>query len=89
MIQELFDKDWFSRDDPMGKGEVVLGNLASAARMLNTSPPMPSFSMENKQGCWCIRCVDGQHMVQEVCLNLHKVESGRLELHIKWIDGTF
>ncbi|GLJ08955.1 hypothetical protein SUGI_0099230 [Cryptomeria japonica] len=83
---EVFDKDRMSKDDQMGNGEVDLGDLASAARMLKTSPAQ-SLAMKNKEGSPCIKCVDG-HMVQQVFLDLQNVESGQLELHIKWVDFT-
>ncbi|GLJ08959.1 hypothetical protein SUGI_0099280 [Cryptomeria japonica] len=82
----IFDKDWLSRDDHMGNGEVDLTDLAGAARMLNSNPS-PSLAMKSKDGSSCIKCVEG-HVVQEVCLRLQNVESGQLDLHIKWVDIT-
>ncbi|XP_057848352.2 probable ADP-ribosylation factor GTPase-activating protein AGD11 [Cryptomeria japonica] len=83
---EVFDKDRLSRDDHMGNGEVDLRDLENAAGMLKTNPSQ-SLALKNKEGSPCIKCVDG-HVVQEVCLKLHNVESGQLDLHIKWVDLT-
>ncbi|XP_059072829.1 protein C2-DOMAIN ABA-RELATED 2 [Cryptomeria japonica] len=83
---EVFDKDRLSRDDQMGNGEVDLADLAGAARMQKTNPS-PYLAMKNKEGSSCIKRVDG-HVVQEVCVKLQNVESGQLDLHIKWVDLT-
>lgn len=91
---EVFDKDTFSADDEMGDAEIDLQPLFASVRMrkfLNSTPtgtPIRKLvpSKENylaKESC--IQYVDG-NMIQDMCLRLRNVESGELEMQLKWVD---
>ncbi|KAH9287638.1 hypothetical protein KI387_031755, partial [Taxus chinensis] len=91
---EVFDKDTFSADDEMGNAEIDLQPLAASVRMRKVLKGTPSAtqirklvpSRENylaKDSCICY--VDGD-MIQDLCLRLGNVESGELDMRLKWID---
>ncbi len=91
---EVFDKDTFSADDEMGDAEIDLQPLAASVRMrkfLNSTPTGTQIrkllpSRENylaKESC--IQYVDG-NVIQDACLRLRNVESGELEMQLKWVE---
>ncbi|ERN19255.1 hypothetical protein AMTRI_Chr10g232110 [Amborella trichopoda] len=94
---EVFDKDRFKADDKMGNSHVDLQPLAMAARMRKVVKGEPGMETKmrkvvpNKENCLvrdsCVRYVDGE-VVQDVCLRLRDVESGELDLQLKWVDVT-
>lgn len=90
----MFDKDTFKADDKMGHTHLNLQAISSAARMkrvfnvsagetkLRKIVPSPDNCVV---GDSFISCVNGEVM-QDVWLRLCDVESGELELKIKWLD---
>eukprot|EP01018_Ginkgo_biloba_P023185 Gb_02477 [translate_table: standard] len=91
---EVFDKDTFTADDKMGDAEIDLQHLASAVRMTKVLTRTSTAIQVRKVAASktnylakdsCILFVDGT-MIQEVCLRLHNVECGELELQLKWVD---
>ncbi|GLJ16342.1 hypothetical protein SUGI_0276590 [Cryptomeria japonica] len=91
---EVFDKDTFTADDEMGDAEIDLQPLAASVRMRKVLKGTPSSTQIRKlvpskdnylAKESCIRYVDG-NMIQELCLRLRNVETGELEMHLKWID---
>lgn len=93
-LQEVFDKDRFKADDKMGHAHLNLQPIVSAARLRQI---LGVFSGEttlrklvpDEDNCIvgesCINCVNGE-VVQSVWLRLHDVESGEIELKIKFVD---
>uniref|UniRef100_A0A0C9S773 TSA: Wollemia nobilis Ref_Wollemi_Transcript_9546_846 transcribed RNA sequence n=1 Tax=Wollemia nobilis TaxID=56998 RepID=A0A0C9S773_9CONI len=91
---QVLDKDTLSKDDKMGDAEIDLQPLVMAVRMQNVVSNSNSKTelrrlVASKDNCLvkdsCICYVNGQ-TVQDVCLRLQNVESGELELELKWID---
>ncbi|KAK9156348.1 hypothetical protein Sjap_003828 [Stephania japonica] len=91
---EVFDKDRFKADDEMGYAHIGLQQIVSAARLkkfvgtTEGATKIRTIVPEN-DNCFakesCIRCIDGE-IVQDACLRLCSVESGEIELKLKWID---
>ncbi|CAI0440382.1 unnamed protein product [Linum tenue] len=89
---EVFDKDRFKADDKMGRAELNLQPIASAARLkqiIHVSSPGQTVLRKvvpDSDNCLLrestISCVDGE-VVQCVWLKLREVESGEIELKIK------
>uniref|UniRef100_A0A0D6R3N3 C2 domain-containing protein n=1 Tax=Araucaria cunninghamii TaxID=56994 RepID=A0A0D6R3N3_ARACU len=91
---EVFDKDTFSTDDAMGDAEIDLQPLAASVRMRKVLNGISNSTqvrklVPSKENCLAkdsnIRYVDGT-MIQDMCLRLRNVESGELEMQIKWVD---
>ncbi|CAN6448386.1 unnamed protein product [Victoria cruziana] len=93
---EVMDKDRFKSDDKMGHAHLELRPIVSASRLrrvLHSSGGDRETKMRKvapaKDNCLVresfVCCVDGE-IVQDVCLRLCDVESGELELKLKWID---
>lgn len=92
---EVFDKDTFSADDEMGDAEIDLQPLAASVRMRKFLKSTPSVTpirklVPSKENYLsresCIQYVDG-NVIQDVCLRLRNVESGELEMQLKWVDA--
>ncbi|KAF3783538.1 C2-DOMAIN ABA-RELATED 11 protein [Nymphaea thermarum] len=94
--QEVMDKDRFKADDKMGHAHLELRPIISASRLcriLHSSAGDGETRMRKvvpgKDNCLVrdsfVCCVDGE-IVQDVWLRLCDVESGELELKLKWID---
>ncbi|KAG8081293.1 hypothetical protein GUJ93_ZPchr0007g6157 [Zizania palustris] len=89
---EVFDKDTFSRDDPMGEAEI---DIMPLMEVLNMDP-------ENIRNGDIIRTIrpsslnclaDESHLcwrngkfVQDIILRLRNVESGELQLQLQWVE---
>ncbi|KAG9448591.1 hypothetical protein H6P81_008556 [Aristolochia fimbriata] len=93
---EVFDKDRFKADDKMGHAYVDLQAIASAARLkqvLQASVGETKIRkvVPSKENCLVkesfVRYAEGE-IVQDVCLRLSDVETGDIELKIKWVDGA-
>ena len=94
ILQEVFDKDTFSADDEMGDAEIDLQPLFASVRMrkflkrTQTVTPIRKLvpSRENYLSRKiCIHYID-INMIQNMCLRLHNVDSGELEMQLKWVD---
>jgi hypothetical protein len=92
---EVFDKDTFSADDEMGDAEIDLQPLAASVRMRKFLKSTPSVTpirklVPSKENYLsresCIQYVEG-NVIQDVCLRLRNVESGELEMQLKWVDA--
>ncbi|XP_068637252.1 protein C2-DOMAIN ABA-RELATED 11 [Aristolochia californica] len=93
---EVYDKDRFKADDKMGHAYVDLRPLASAARLkqvLEASVGETKIRkvVPAKDNCLVkdsfVRYAEGE-IVQDAWLRLCDVETGEIELKIKWIDLT-
>ncbi|XP_031479507.1 protein C2-DOMAIN ABA-RELATED 11-like [Nymphaea colorata] len=93
---EVMDKDRFKADDKMGHAHLELRPIISASRLcrvLHSSAGDGETRMRKvvpgKDNCLVrdsfVCCVEGE-IVQDVWLRLCDVESGELELKLKWID---
>ncbi|KAF8410871.1 hypothetical protein HHK36_003408 [Tetracentron sinense] len=92
---EVFDKDRFKADDKMGQAHLSLQPIVSAARLRQVL--QVSAGEETKirkvipdsDNCLVrdssVSYVNGE-VVQDVWLRLCGVESGEIELKIKWVD---
>ncbi|XP_057839907.1 protein C2-DOMAIN ABA-RELATED 3 isoform X2 [Cryptomeria japonica] len=92
--QQVLDKDTLSKDDKMGDAEIDLQPLVTSVNMRNNPQSVNSDTelrrlVASKDNCLgkdsCIRHVSGQ-TIQDLCLRLQNVESGELEVEIRWID---
>ncbi|GLJ26572.1 hypothetical protein SUGI_0515130 [Cryptomeria japonica] len=91
---QVLDKDTLSKDDKMGDAEIDLQPLVTSVNMRNNPQSVNSDTelrrlVASKDNCLgkdsCIRHVSGQ-TIQDLCLRLQNVESGELEVEIRWID---
>ncbi|XP_030456929.1 protein C2-DOMAIN ABA-RELATED 11-like isoform X2 [Syzygium oleosum] len=94
---EVFDRDRFKADDKMGHAHIGLQPIVSAARLrqiLKVSSGETTLRKVVPDGENClvressIACIDGE-VVQDVWLRLSDVESGEIQLKIKFIDNSF
>ncbi|KAF3780881.1 GTPase activating protein 1 [Nymphaea thermarum] len=89
---EVFDKDTFSRDDPMGYAEFDIHPFIEAVEMKANGVPCNQIHKKlvpNRQNCYaeesCIKCVEGK-IIQDLCLRLRNVECGEVEIQLEWIN---
>lgn len=96
-LQEVFDKDRFKADDKMGHAELSLKPIVLAARLKRVLGGSSGLTMLRKvtpdtNNCLArdssISCMDGGDVSQSVWLKLRDVESGEIELKIKFIDQS-
>ena len=94
ILQKVFDKDSFSAYDEIMDVEIDLQPLFASVGMreflkrTQTVTPIDKLvpSRENYLAIEsCIQYID-DNMIQDMCLRLHNVESGELEMHLKWVD---
>lgn len=90
--QEVFDKDTFSRDDPMGDAEVDVaplmeaaattspGDLKSGAVVRSVRPSTRNCLADESHVCW-----RNGRFVQDMILRLKNVESGEVQLQLQWV----
>ncbi|KAF7827629.1 protein C2-DOMAIN ABA-RELATED 9-like [Senna tora] len=91
----VFDKDTYTEDDPMGKAEIDIKPLLECAKMneeeLNDVPngcvvkrvqPSRNNYLSDES---CITWIDGK-LVQEMFIRLKNVERGEILLEIEWND---
>lgn len=92
---EVFDKDRFKADDKMGNAHVSLQPIATAARLkqvvkVSRGETRMRTVVPDSDNCLVrdsyITCIDGE-VVQDVWLRLFGVESGEIELKLKWVDA--
>ncbi|CAN0890945.1 Protein C2-DOMAIN ABA-RELATED 11 [Linum grandiflorum] len=93
---EVYDKDRFKADDKMGRAELNLQPIASAARLkqilhVSSGQTVLRKVVPDSDNCLLrestIVCVEGE-VVQSVWLKLHEVESGEIELKIKLVNSS-
>ncbi|XP_010530076.1 PREDICTED: protein C2-DOMAIN ABA-RELATED 11-like [Tarenaya hassleriana] len=91
---EVFDRDRFKADDKMGHAHLSLQPLVSVARLkhiirVSSGETMLRKVLPDSDNCVSrestISCISGE-VVQSVWLRLCAVESGEIELKIKFVD---
>ncbi|PKA62461.1 putative ADP-ribosylation factor GTPase-activating protein AGD13 [Apostasia shenzhenica] len=89
---EVYDKDTFTADDPMGDAEFEILSLFEVSRTDLAGIPDGQVirkQVPSRQNCLAgesnIKWVNGK-VVQELCLKLRNVESGEIELKLIWVD---
>lgn len=94
LSQEVYDKDTFSFDDPMGNAEIDIQPFMEAVRLLALHPNMTNNTIVKKELAARDNCLseeskiyyfDGK-IVQDMFLRLRNVESGEVEIQLKWIN---
>lgn len=91
---EVFDKDTFSRDDPMGDAEIDVAPLMEAVNA--TSPPEETRNgaiirsvRPSTRNCLADEshvCWRNGRFVQDMILRLKNVESGEIQLQLQWVN---
>ncbi|XP_010538446.1 PREDICTED: protein C2-DOMAIN ABA-RELATED 11 isoform X2 [Tarenaya hassleriana] len=93
---EVFDKDRFKADDKMGHAHLSLQPIISVSRLrhiirVSSGETTLRKVLPDSDNCVsresAISCVNGE-VVQSVWLRLCAVESGEIELKIKFIDPS-
>ncbi|CAN6451769.1 unnamed protein product [Victoria cruziana] len=89
---EVFDRDTFTPDDPMGYAELDIHPFMEAVQMKANGVPCSQIHktlVPNRQNCFaeesCIKCVEGK-IIQDMWLRLRNVERGEIELQLEWIN---
>uniref|UniRef100_A0ACD5UZT9 Uncharacterized protein n=1 Tax=Avena sativa TaxID=4498 RepID=A0ACD5UZT9_AVESA len=90
----VFDKDTFSRDDPMGEAEIEVEpmveflhmepdpeDLRNGAVVRSIRPSNQNCFVEESHVCW-----KNGKFVQDVILRLRNVESGEIQLQLQWVN---
>jgi len=91
-IQEVFDKDTFSRDDPMGDAEIDVAPLMEVVNMnpeeikngaiiRSVRPSTKNCLADESHVCW-----RNGKFVQDMILRLKNVESGEIQLQLQWVN---
>ncbi|XP_028555067.1 GTPase activating protein 1-like [Dendrobium catenatum] len=91
---EVYDKDRFSADDPMGDAEFDIKPFFEAVKMDLKGDPPPDGSVLRKQASTRANCLAGESsiyllngkVVQDIVLRLRNVECGEIELQLRWVD---
>lgn len=90
--QEVFDKDTFSRDDPMGDAEIDVAPLMEVVSMnseeikngaiiRSVRPSIKNCLADESHVCW-----RNGKFVQDMILRLKNVESGEIQLQLQWVN---
>ena len=91
-IQEVFDKDTFSRDDPMGDAEIEVEPLVEFLHMAHEDIRNGTVVRSIRPSNWnCLAeeshvCWRNGRFVQDVILRLRNVESGEIQLQLQWVN---
>ncbi|XP_020109734.1 GTPase activating protein 1-like [Ananas comosus] len=87
---EVFDKDTFSNDDPMGNAEFDIRPFVEAVKMNLQGIPNGTIVKKvvpNRQNCLAeesaIYFSEGK-VIQDLALRLRNVECGEVELQLQW-----
>lgn len=95
-MQEVFDKDRFKADDKMGHAHVNLQPIVSASRLrqilkLSSGDTTLRKVAPDNENCLVressISLLNGE-VVQDVWLRLCEVESGEVELKLKFVESS-
>lgn len=92
LSQEVYDKDTFSLDDPMGNAEfdiqpfvevlkMNLANVPNGTVITKVSPTRQNCLAEESPIYWS----DGK-VIQDLVLRLRNVECGEIELQLRWVN---
>ncbi|XP_064986155.1 GTPase activating protein 1-like isoform X1 [Musa acuminata AAA Group] len=89
---EVYDKDTFSQDDPMGNAEFDIRPFVEAVRMNLQGVPNGTMITKvalGRQNCLAdesnIYWSDGK-VLQDLVLRLKDVERGEVELQLQWVS---
>ncbi|XP_020579456.1 GTPase activating protein 1-like [Phalaenopsis equestris] len=89
---EVYDKDTFSSDDPMGDAEFDIRPFFESAKMDLKGVPDGTVlrkQASNRENCLAeessIYLLNGK-VVQDIVLRLRNVECGEIELRLQWVD---
>ncbi|XP_042457307.1 GTPase activating protein 1-like [Zingiber officinale] len=89
---EVYDKDTFSRDDPMGDAEFDIAPLVEVVRMNLQNVPnghVIKTLVPCRNNCLAeespIYSSDGK-VYQDIVLRLRNVECGEIELQLEWVN---
>lgn len=92
IMQEVYDKDTFSLDDPMGNAEFDICPFVEAVRMNLQGVPNGTMIRKvapSRQNCLAdesaIYWSDGK-VLQDLVLRLKDVERGEVELQLQWVS---
>jgi hypothetical protein len=88
----VFDKDTFSRDDPMGDAEIDVAPLMEVVNMnpedikngaiiRSVRPSTKNCLADESHVCW-----RNGKFVQDMILRLKNVESGEIQLQLQWVN---
>ncbi|KAE8819046.1 putative ADP-ribosylation factor GTPase-activating protein AGD13 [Hordeum vulgare] len=88
----VFDKDTFSKDDPMGNAEIEVlpltevldldtESIRNGAVVRSVPPSSRNCLAEESHVCW-----KNGKFVQEMILRLRNVESGEIQLQLQWVS---
>lgn len=91
-MQAVFDKDTFSKDDPMGNAEIEVlpltevldldtQSIRNGAVVRSVAPSSRNCLAEESHVCW----KQGK-FVQDMILRLRNVESGEIMLQLQWVN---
>ncbi|NP_001304764.1 Protein C2-DOMAIN ABA-RELATED 8 [Zea mays] len=91
---EVFDKDTFSRDDPMGDAEVDVAPLMEAVSMNPREESLRNGAIIRSERPSARNCLaDESHVcwrngkfAQDMILRLRNVESGEIQLQLQWVN---
>lgn len=91
-LQEVFDKDTFSRDDRMGDAEFEIQSFIEAVRMDLSG--LPDGTIIRTVRPERNNCLSGESPVvwkdgritQDLVLRLRNVERGEVELQLQWVS---
>ncbi|KAL0701007.1 hypothetical protein Bca4012_057129 [Brassica carinata] len=94
MIQMVYDRDWFSRDDKMGDAFFHIDPFIEAIRLQNQFRGLPEGTVVTKIQASRQNCLSEESkivwnkgkIVQNMFLRLQNVECGEVELQLEWID---
>ncbi|ONM51001.1 Pentatricopeptide repeat-containing protein ELI1 chloroplastic [Zea mays] len=73
---EVFDKDTFSRDDPIPEA-----SLRNGAIILSVRPSATNCLADESHVCW-----RNGKFAQDMILRLRNVESGEIQLQLQWVS---
>ncbi|XP_078431004.1 protein C2-DOMAIN ABA-RELATED 5-like [Wolffia australiana] len=87
VLLEVFDKDWITRDDPIGRANINFQALVEAVEYERHEIGTVHLGLNGSQ---VIKSEIHRHhgrVIQEIILRLENVECGEVELQLEWI-GT-
>lgn len=91
-VQQVFDKDRFSKDDAMGHAEFDIRPFLEAVKMNPQGVPEGTIIRKVvpcRQNCLAeesvVRWCHGQ-VTQDLALRLKDVERGEVELQLQWVN---
>ncbi|XP_078431427.1 GTPase activating protein 1-like [Wolffia australiana] len=84
---EVFDKDWLTRDDPMGQAYIDIRPLIEAVEHEHGEIRTNHSGLIGSQVIESLIHRRNGRVIQEITLRLENVECGEVDLQLEWI-GT-